>query len=205
MLDFLRGAPKKAGTTSRERPGQFPEVPSFAPVGGAERGSNFSETLTVPRPADLPAHGYRTEVTLTLFGGEPGARGTRLASGRIPLVELPRQRARRSRRGCHAARALLFARALARRAPRCVRGAVRAIQSSFSPACFTIDAYRSFCRLRNSAYSSGALPAGSRPRAMKRLLMSGSWRTFRVSAESRARNSFGIPAGDMKPIQPDIS
>src|SRR5712691_1998263 len=79
------------------------------------------------------------------------------------------------------------------------------VQSSFRPACFTIEAYRSFCRLRNSAYSSGVLPAGSRPSAMKRLLMSGSWRTFRVSAESRARNSFGIPAGDMKPIQPDIS
>ncbi|SRR5712691_5398249 len=33
VLDFLRRAPKKGGTTSRERHGQFPEVPSFALYG----------------------------------------------------------------------------------------------------------------------------------------------------------------------------
>src|SRR5713101_867459 len=33
VLDFLRRAPKKGGTTSRERHGQFPVVPRFAPVG----------------------------------------------------------------------------------------------------------------------------------------------------------------------------
>src|SRR5258706_7740169 len=38
------------------------------------------------------------------------------------------------------------------------------IQSSFGLACFTIETYRSFWRLRNSAYSSGMLPAGSKPK-----------------------------------------
>src|SRR5258708_11547161 len=122
----------------------------------------------------MPPEGWGAEVTHILFGGESGAGGTRPAPGRVSLVELPRQRLRRGRRSRHAAPALLLAGALARYPPRGVRGAVRAIQSSFSPACFTIEAYRSFCRLRNPAYSSGVLPAGSRPRAMKRLLMSAS-------------------------------
>src|SRR5258708_618777 len=187
------------------------KCPVLPRSGGAERGSNFSETLTVHRPADLPAHGYRTEVTLTLFGGEPGARGTRRASRGVRLVELPRQRARRGRRSRHAAPSLLLAGALARRSPRGLCGVVRAmegtapIQSSFRFACFTIEAYRSFCLLRNSAYSSGVLPAGSRPNVRKRSLISGISRILRTSLESRPEISRGIPAGDMKPIQPDIS
>ena len=69
---------------------------------------------------------------------EPGARGTRRASGRVPLVELPRQRARRGRRSPHAAPALLFAGALPRCAPRGLRSPLRADRrkdhSSFTPA-----------------------------------------------------------------------
>src|SRR5438552_5393527 len=78
---------------SRELHGQFPDVPRFALVGEPSEARTNSESLPTHRPLDLPAHGKGTEVTHTLFGGEPGARGTRRASGRVPLVELPRQRA----------------------------------------------------------------------------------------------------------------
>src|SRR2546428_6129682 len=127
-----------------------------------------------------------------LHRGEPGARRARGACGRVPLVELPRQRARRGRPARHPASALLRSRALARRARRGVPGV---LYSTFTPARFTTWLQRPISFLMIEASSSADPPAGSRPSLARIFSTSLDLSASLTSRLRRATMSFGSPLG----------
>src|SRR6266853_174674 len=73
VLDFLRYAPKKGGTSSRERHGQFPEVPSFALVGEPRQVQNTARRST-------ESHLQQPRVPRFALVGEPAV-GSMIAKG----------------------------------------------------------------------------------------------------------------------------
>src|SRR6266540_4816044 len=145
--------------------------------------------------------GARTAVSLRLHAlhrGEPGAGGARGPCGRAPLVELPRQRARRGRPARHPASALLRSRALARRARRGVPGA---LYSALTPARFTTWLQRPISFLMIAPSSSGEPPAGSRPSLARIFSTSLDLSASLTSLLRRATMSFGSPLGPTRPCQ----